>query len=121
MSRCERRSAALFDRAWQRIATATTQTMRFYRLPKIWNNCARAQLCSRIRENTHRNSEDADTVSNPGELKKVVAMTDYENHVKDKDDANERWGHVAELIQLATDAEENLAENDIEGGGGKYW
>ena len=45
-------------------------------------------------------------------------MTDYENHVKDKDDANERWGHVAELIQLATDAEENLAENDIEGGGG---
>mgnify|MGYP003317576004 CR=1 FL=1 len=44
-------------------------------------------------------------------------MTDYEHHSLDNDDANVRWSHVAELIQLATVAEENLAENDIEGGG----
>ena len=122
VSRCEAPSlgAALFDRAWAKNSDSDDPDHEILPSAKDMGITARARnSVLAFAKTLIEIRKTADTVSNPGEvLKKVVAMTDYENHVKDKDDANERWGHVAELIQLATDAEENLAENDIEGGGG---
>ncbi|CAL6381469.1 unnamed protein product [Bathycoccus prasinos] len=122
VSRCEAPSlgAALFDRAWANNSNSDDPDHEILPSAKDMGITARARnSVLAFAKTLIEIRKTADTVSNPGEvLKKVIAMTDYEIHVKDKDDANERWGHVAELIQLATDAEENLAENDIEGGGG---
>ena len=121
VSRCEAPSlgAALFDRAWATDADSNDPDNNILPSAKEMGITARARnSVLAFAKTLIQIRKTADTVTNPGEvLKKVIAMTDYENHIKDKDDANERWSHVAELIQLATDAEENLAENDIEGGG----
>ena len=121
VSRCEAPSlgAALFDRAWATNNSSDDPDHAILPSAKEIGISARARnSVLAFAKTLIEIRKTADTVTNPGEvLKKVIAMTDYENHVKDKDDASERWGHVAELIQLATDAEENLAENDIEGDG----
>jgi DNA helicase-2/ATP-dependent DNA helicase PcrA len=121
VSRCEAPSlgAALFDRAWATTNSSDDPDHAILPSAKEMGISARARnSVLAFAKTLIEIRKTADTVTNPGEvLKKVIAMTDYENHVKDKDDASERWGHVAELIQLATDAEENLAENDIEGDG----
>jgi len=121
VSRCEAPSlgAALFDRAWATNNSSDDPDHAILPSAKEIGISARARnSVLAFAKTLIEIRKTADTVTNPGEvLKKVIAMTDYENYVKDKDDASERWDHVAELIQLATDAEENLAENDIEGDG----
>jgi len=121
VSRCEAPSlgAALFDRAWATTNSSDDPDHAILPSAKEMGISARARnSVLAFAKTLIEIRKTADTVTNPGEvLKKVIAMTDYENYVKDKDDASERWDHVAELIQLATDAEENLAENDIEGDG----
>ena len=125
VSRCEAPSlgAALLERAWAKdgqvdlILENEDKDFRILPSAKEMGITARARnsvlaFAQKLKEI----QEMAEILQNPGHiLEKVIELTDYENYVKEKEDYEERWEHVRELVQVASNVEENMIEIDIEG------